>query len=64
MTYDVSDYGKCESCDQYNRVLESGFCVGCIWTLLTDGTYLRSGWTPKKQITISFASENHHEWEK
>lgn len=61
MTCDSSDYGKCESYDNYANLQRGGFCVGCIRTLLTDGTYKRSGWTPKKQMTISFASENHHE---
>lgn len=53
MTYDDSDYGRCESCDRYDRSLKSGLCVGCTWTLLTDGTHLRSGWTPKQQLTIT-----------
>ena len=50
---DRSDYGRCESCDKYANFRRAGFCVGCTWTLLTDGTHFRSGWTPKQQLTIT-----------
>lgn len=50
---DRSDYGRCESCDKYANLRRAGFCVGCTWTLLTDGTHFRSGWTPKQQLTIT-----------
>ena len=63
MTCDSSDYGRCETCDKYASLQRDGFCVGCTWTLLTDGTHLRSGWTSKQQLTITFASENQYEQE-
>lgn len=53
VTYDGSDYGRCESCDKYANLRRAGFCVGCTWTLLTDGARLRSGWTPKQQLMIT-----------
>lgn len=44
---------QCESCDKYANLRRAGFCVGCTWTLLTNGTHLRSGWMPKQQLTIT-----------
>lgn len=70
MTCDSSDYGRCETCDKYANLRRAGFCVGCTWTLLTDGTYLHSGWTPKQQLTITSLpripdsqSDNDFTWE-
>ena len=50
---DKSDYGTCESCQFYPRLMAAGFCLNCTKVLLTDGTYLRSGYAPKTPMTIS-----------
>lgn len=61
---DRSDYDRCESCDNYANLQRDGFCVGCLWTPLTDGTYQRSGWTPKQNLTITTFCSNDKDKEQ
>lgn len=61
---DISEYGRCETCDKYANLQRTRFCVGCTWTLLTDGTYLRSGWMPKQNLTITTFYSNDRDREQ
>lgn len=49
--------GKCESCKFYQNIRVVGFCKDCNGILHSDGTYSRSGWKPKTNITVSSMSK-------
>lgn len=53
--YNPDLFGQCETCDWNERRRNLGFCPWCMPTLKSDGTFNRSGWVPKKQLTITTA---------
>ena len=47
-------YGECETCAQSDK----RYCIGCQLMRRTDGSFSRTGWTPKP-MTITFTSVVH-----
>lgn len=49
----AKEYGDCQTCERQDR----RYCVGCQPMLRTDGSWARTLWTPKPELTITFTTQ-------